>query len=163
MRGVPSWRTSPCADAHRSGVTDGRVVGILLLGILGTLAVVLVSGRGVTPAVTESRDAVTVEARGYRRVIPYASVESVTTRAVLDGVHGKLNAEQSGNVYAGWFDMAPYGRTLILADARRTPFVVIHARNGVTVLSSSDRASAMALVRRLRDRVGPATAGRASP
>jgi hypothetical protein len=142
-------------------VTDGRVVGILLLGIIGTMAVVLVGGLGVTPSVTESRDAVTVEARGYRRVIPYASVESVTTRAVLDGVRRKLHAEQSGTVYAGWFDMRPYGRTLVLADARRTPFVVIHAHEGVTVVSASDSGSAIALVRRLRERIPPATAARA--
>lgn len=161
MRGVPGKRTSPCADARRRGVTDGRVVGMLLLCIIGSMAVVLVAGLGVTPVITESRDAVTVEARGYRRVVPYASIESVTTRAVLDGVRRKLNAEQSGSVYAGWFDMLPYGRTLLLADARRKPFVVIHAHEGVTVLSAADSGSAMALVRRLRERVPPATAVRA--
>jgi hypothetical protein len=57
--------------------------------------------------------------------------------------------------------MQPYGRTLVLADARRTPFVVIHADEGVTVVSALDSGSAIALVRRLRERIPPATAVRA--
>lgn len=120
-----------------------------LLGILTTIGVVLVRGLGVTPEVVETDAAFTVRARSWQHVVPYASIDSVTLRRNLDGLQRRLSGEQSGNVYLGRFAMRPYGDVRLFVDATQKPFVVVHAREGVTILSAADSAAAVAFAERI--------------
>ena len=79
------------------------------------------------------------------RTVNYADLDSVTLRMNLDGLDRRLNALQNGNDYRGMFDMRPYGRTAIYVDARVSPFVVLHARRGVTIFSAADSMTAIEL------------------
>jgi|APMI01.1.fsa_nt_gi hypothetical protein len=127
-----------------------RKAGAILLVIVGTVAVVAISGRGGAPTIQESANAISVQAWGYSQEIPYATIDSVTLRHGLDGLRGRRSAMQSGNSYAGRFSMEPYGEAMLFVDALREPLVVIHAKSGVTLLSAADSVSAEQLAVRLR-------------
>lgn len=126
-----------------------RIAGGILAGMLGTLAVVVVAGRGGTPTIEEAPDALTISSAGYSTRIPFASIDSVTLRHGLDGLQGRRNALQSGNRYAGRFAMRPYGEAALFVDALKEPLVVIHAADGVTIVSASDSMAAVRLAARL--------------
>lgn len=133
-----------------TGRDPGATTAILgLAGILTTIGFVLVSGLGVTPDVIETETALRVSARGWQHEVRYASIDSVTLRRHLDGLQRRLAGEQSGAAYLGRFQMRPYDEVMLFVDANKKPFVVIHAGNTVTMLSSTDSASAVSLAERL--------------
>lgn len=138
-------------DMRRRGATSLPVAGVVLLVILATIAWVAFAGRGVSPTITESADTLSVRAAGYHLDLAYARIDSVTLRHGLDGLERRLNALQSGNRYVGTFAMRPYGEAMLFVDARREPLVVIHAADGVTIISAADSAGAVALAGRIRD------------
>lgn len=132
------------------GGANAKAAGGALLLILGVIATVARIGRGGSPQIVESAEALSLNAWGYQQVIPYSTIDSVGMRHGLDGLKGRVNALQSGNAYAGRFAMAPYGEAMPFVDALREPLVVIYATNGVTLLSAADSSAAEALAARLR-------------
>jgi hypothetical protein len=110
---------------------------------------VLASGFDLTPDVVETDTALRVSARGWRHEVRSASIDSITSRRNLDGLQRRLAGEQSGNVYLGRFQMRPYDEAMFFADASKKPFVLIHARESVMMLSSADSATAVSLAQRL--------------
>ncbi|MCU0635298.1 MAG: hypothetical protein MUE41_10545 [Gemmatimonadaceae bacterium] len=143
------------ATGVRRGGTDAMLAGLLPLLVVLVMGFVLLSGRSVTPSIVETADSLSVSSWGYARTLAYAAIDSVTLRRNLDGLGKRRDGMQSGNAYVGWFDLAPYGRTQLFVDAAKRPFVVVHPREGATVvLSAADSAAATALAMRLRERTG---------
>lgn len=132
-----------------------KIASGVLAGILSTLAVVVVAGRGGSPKIEESSDSLAISLAGYNAHIPYVAIDSVTLRHGLDGIEGRRNALQSGNTYAGRFAMRPYGEADVFVDALKEPLVVIHAAGRVTILSAPDSLEAEALTARLRAVAAP--------
>jgi hypothetical protein len=134
-----------------AGATAPRwLPGFVLLGMVSVMAFVVLSGFGFRPDITQSATALTVAAKGYERTIPFTEIDSVTLRRTLDGVGRRRNALQSGNTYAGKFEMRPFGTAMLFVDAANPPFVVVHARDGVLIVSARDSAAAMLLASELR-------------
>lgn len=132
------------------GGADATTAGGVLLVILGVIVMVALVGRGGSPKILESADALSVKAWGYQQVIPYSTIDSIGMRHGLDGLSGRVNALQSGNSYAGRFAMAPYGEAMLFVDVLREPLVVIYATSGVTLMSAADSSAAEELAKRLR-------------
>ena len=113
---------------------QGYLVGGVFIATFVFIAIVVMTAS--RPAeVTLTASSFAVRGGGYSAEVPRAAIDSVQLVPGLDGLGAKRNGFQWGSVYAGLFEMRPFGKARLFVDASRPPYVRLFTRDGVILVN----------------------------